>query len=181
MCLDLKLMIIIGQKSVEERKATVADEITWVDEIHKEQLLFQWSQPNFPLKVTLSVLPFGIDGCPGFVLWCVFKKFSVWLGEISEKWNLSKVLITWVKSVMSSGNSWQKGNLCSFITCLYVLLFAFYYQVKISFFYWPSHKPVKSALLHKKEKDTESKARCTKIEHTLLGLSLVLSLQNTLF
>lgn len=61
-------------------------------------------------------------------------------------------------------------NLCSFITCLYVLLFAFYYQVKISFFYWPSHKPVKSALLHKKEKDTESKARCTMIEHTLIRL-----------
>ena len=40
MCLDLKLMII-GQKFIEERKATFADEITRVDEIHKEQLFFK--------------------------------------------------------------------------------------------------------------------------------------------
>lgn len=48
MCLDLKLMIIIGQKSIEERKVTVADEITGVDEIHKEQLFFQSNQPKLP-------------------------------------------------------------------------------------------------------------------------------------
>lgn len=108
-------------------------------------------------------------------------KTFVWTQVRFQRNDLNKVLITWVKSVISSGNSWQKGNLCSFMTCLYVLLFAFYYQVKISFFYWPSHQPVKTALLHKKEKDTESKARCTKIEHTFMKLSLVLSLQSMLF
>lgn len=53
-----------------------------------------------------------------------------------------------------------KGNISSLIACFYFLLFAFYYQVKISLplslFFSPHldvpHKPVKIALLFKKEK-----------------------------
>ena len=181
MCLDLKLMII-GQKFIEEKKATFADEITQVDEIHKEQLFFK--SPAFPLRVTPNFLSCGMDGGPSFVLWCVFRKSLVWTWVRFQRHVLNKALITSVSSVISLGNSWwdQKKkkktththththtHLCSFIACLYGLLFDFYYQFKISFlfFFWPFHKPVKIALLHKKEKETESKARCAKIEHTL--------------
>lgn len=76
----------------------------------------------------------------------------------------------WLKSVWFHKEilDW-KENLCSFITCLYVLIFACYYQDFISFFFQPSHKPVKTALLPKKEKGTKSKARCTNTEHTLMS------------
>jgi hypothetical protein len=49
MRLDLKLMIIKGQKSTKERNAAFADEVTRFDEIHKEQL-FRPSQPKSPSK-----------------------------------------------------------------------------------------------------------------------------------
>lgn len=80
----------------------------------------------------------------------------------------------WVLAI-SLGNSWwdqkKKKPPCFFIVCLYGLLFNFYYQFKISFpfffFFWPFHKWVKIALHTRKEKETESKARCTRIKHTL--------------
>lgn len=74
MCLDLKLMII-GQKFVEERKATFADEITQVDEIHKEQLFFKLTSISPKSHPQFFIL--WMDSGPSFVLWCVFRKFPV--------------------------------------------------------------------------------------------------------
>ena len=96
--------MIIGQKFIEERKATFADEITQVDEIHKEQLFFR--SPAFPLRVTPNFLSCGMDGGPSFVLWCVFRKSPVWTWIRFQRHVLNKALITSVSSVISLGNSW---------------------------------------------------------------------------